>query len=355
VTAASDACPICHQPRSKDKRAKTCGKKSCGYEYRSRNAGPPIVRQPATNRATRPLIAPPGVSCCDAGTCLTQCRDCRAVKGYCSQCADATHQPPPKPTPQPKEKKQAAEHRTHLIIPDCQIHSDAPIEHLEWVGKYVADKRPDVIVCIGDFADMRALSSYDRGKKKSEGHRYVDDIDAARRGMELLTSQWRSIPDYRPRMVLTLGNHEDRIDRATNDFAALDQAIGLHDLAYEHYGWEVYPFLVPVAIDGVEYCHYFTSGVMGRPVTSAAALLRERAGSAVMGHVQHTDVAFHKKTQKIAIFAGTCYLHDEEYLTPQGNVQRRQIVLLHEVEDGRCDPMFVSLDFLRRKYSLTGA
>lgn len=241
--------------------------------------------------------------------------------------------------------------RSHLIIPDCQVSDGVPTEHLEWVGRYIADKRPDVIVCIGDFADMPSLSSYDKGKKRMEGQRYVRDIEAARAGMDRLTAPFRDIPDYKPQMVLTLGNHEDRITRAVEDAAVLENAIGLHDLGYEAFGWEVYPFLEVVKIDGIEYSHYFTSGVMGRPVTSAAALLRERAGSAIMGHVQHTDVAFHKKTQRIAIFCGTCYLHDEEYLTPQGNVQRRQILMLHEVEDGRFDPMFVSLDYLRRRHA----
>jgi hypothetical protein len=70
-----------------------------------------------------------------------------------------------------------------------------------------------------------------------------------------------------------------------------------------------------------------------------------------MGHVQHTDMAFHKKTQNIAMFAGICYLHDETYLGPQGNQTRRQIVMLHEVEEGKFDPMFVSLRFLQKRYS----
>jgi hypothetical protein len=71
-----------------------------------------------------------------------------------------------------------------------------------------------------------------------------------------------------------------------------------------------------------------------------------------MGHVQHTDMAMHKKTQKIALFCGTAYTHDEDYLGPQGNSQRRQIIVKHEVDgEGHYDPMFVSLGFLRKAYS----
>lgn len=256
----------------------------------------------------------------------------------------------PEPGPPPRGRG-----RKHLVIPDCQVKDGVDTRHLRWIGKYIVKKRPDVVVCIGDFADMPSLCSYDRGKKTFEGRRYRKDVEASIRGMAELMGPLMEfnqvqaasgLPEYHPRLVMTLGNHEDRIRRATEDDARLDGTIGLSDLRYEEFGWEVHPFLEVVKIDGVEYSHYFTTGVMGRPVTSAAALLRERSGSAVMGHVQHTDIAVHRKTQEIAIFAGTCYLHDEDYLTPQGNNCRRQIVVLHEVEDGHFDPMFVSLNFL---------
>lgn len=251
----------------------------------------------------------------------------------------------------PRAIKGSLRSRTHMVIPDCQVHDGVPTEHLEWVGRYIADKRPNVIVCIGDFADMPSLCSYDRGKKRSEGQRYVNDIEAARAGMERLVAPFRDIPGYKPRMVLTLGNHEDRISRAVEDYAVLEYAIGVHDLGYEAFGWEVHQFLEVVKIDGIEYAHFFVSGSKGKPVTSAAALLKRRQCSAVMGHSQHTDLTFHPQTQQIAIFCGTCYLHDEDYLGFQGNVQRRQILMLHEVNNGRFDPMFVSLEFLRRKYA----
>ena len=51
------------------------------------------------------------------------------------------------------------------VIPDCQIKEGVPTEHLEWAGQYIADKKPDVIVNIGDFWDMPSLSSYDKGRK----------------------------------------------------------------------------------------------------------------------------------------------------------------------------------------------
>jgi hypothetical protein len=62
------------------------------------------------------------------------------------------------------------------------------------------------------------------------------------------------------------------------------------------------------------------------------------------------DVAYHPQTQQIGLMCGTCYLHDEDYLGPQGNNAPRQIILKHEVENGRYDLMAVSLRFLQKRY-----
>jgi hypothetical protein len=247
--------------------------------------------------------------------------------------------------------------RVHMVIPDIQAKPDVSHEHLRWIANYALDKRPDVIIQIGDWADMPSLSLYDKGKRCYEGRRYVKDIDAANFSLNLfeetIENHNRAHPEdqYTPRKVVTLGNHEYRIDRATQLDSALHGKLKIEDLDLERRGWEVYPFLEIVTIDGVEYSHYFTSGNMGRPVTTAAALLRERQSSATMGHTQYADMAIHKKTMKRALFAGVCYLHDEDYLGPQGNNVRRQVIMKHEVQDGLYDLMEVSLNFLRKRYS----
>jgi hypothetical protein len=246
--------------------------------------------------------------------------------------------------------------KMHLVIPDCQVQPGVRTDHLEWIGNYIVEKKPDVIICIGDFADMPSLSSYDVGKLAAEGRRYNKDVESARSAMERLMRPLddfnRTAKDkYVPRKVFTTGNHEDRADRYAELHPEMDGKVGANDLQFTDWGWEVHPFLKVVEIDGIEYCHYFTSGVMGRPVSSAAAMLRERQRSCTQGHVQFTDMAIHKKTQNIGLFCGVCYLHDEKYLGPQGNATRRQIVVKHEVENGRYDPMLVSLRFLEKAYS----
>lgn len=237
--------------------------------------------------------------------------------------------------------------RMHLIIPDVQMKHGVRNEHMTWIGRFIADKRPDVVIQIGDFADMESLNTYHKPRER-EGKRYNKDIAAVKVAMDLLTAPFRDL--YKPRKVLCMGNHEARIVRFVDEHPEFEDKVSLDDLPYRDFGWEIRDFLEVVTIDQVEYSHYFTSGTMGRPCASAAVQLRERQSSCVAGHVQHTDIAVHKKTGRMAIFCGTCYLHNEPYLSRQDNSQRRQVLVLHEVEGGKFDPMLVSLRFLEKAY-----
>lgn len=240
--------------------------------------------------------------------------------------------------------------RMHLIIPDVQAKPTERIDFLEWIGKYIADKRPDVIICIGDFGDVASLSRYDWGKLQGEGRRLIKDLDITKKAMRLLCEPFASIPGYKPEMHMFEGNHEQRMDTIVEDNPYLEGLIGTHLLNWEEFGWKVHKFLHIGIIDGVQYSHYFTSGSRGSPVSSARALVMQQGRSSIMGHEQKTDVAFNPKNHQWGIFSGLCNLHDEKYLGPQGNFVRRQILVLHEVEDGRFDPMFVSLRFLEKCY-----
>ncbi len=250
----------------------------------------------------------------------------------------------------------------HLILPDLQIKPGCDVSYLSHIGKYIAEKEPDVIVQIGDAADMPSLCSYDVGKKSFEGRRYRDDIRAVEDAFHQLmlpirTHQLELKKNkkklYIPRMVITLGNHENRINRVVEGDPKLEGTISVDDLGFTAFGWEVFPFLDVVVIDGVAYSHYFTSGVMGRPVTSAKMLVQKKHQSCVQGHIQNWEL--HREvradgTPVIGLFAGSCYLHNEDYLGPQGNNYDRGLWMLHEVANGSFQPMYVSLAYLRKKY-----
>jgi hypothetical protein len=182
-----------------------------------------------------------------------------------------------------------------LIIPDAHSHPEFDNDRFEYIGHHIVKTKPDKVICIGDFADLPSLSSYDKGTKGFEGRRYVKDLECVHDAQERL---FRPIKDfnrqkkrnkekqYKPEYVMCLGNHCDRISRAVNCQPELDGAIGLHDLEYEKY-WEVIPFREAYHTEGIAFSHYFASGVAARPISGehiAASLCNKLHQSAVQGH-----------------------------------------------------------------------
>lgn len=250
----------------------------------------------------------------------------------------------------------------HLVIPDTQVKKGVRIDHLERIGKFAAEKKPDVIVQIGDHFDMPSLSSYDRGKASFEGRRYSHDITAGNKALALLTAPIRAeitrtrrhAEPWNPRLVLLRGNHEQRILRAIENDPILEGTIGYHDFNDIELGWEPHDFLEVVWIDGIAYSHYFAAPLSGRPYggQSIDTRLKTIGHSFTMGH-QQVLMMGRRETLNGAhhgLVAGNCYQHDEGYRGPQGNKEWRGIIMKHEVKDGAYDIMTVSLDFLARKY-----
>jgi hypothetical protein len=251
----------------------------------------------------------------------------------------------------------------HIVIPDSQVKPGVPIDHLDWIGRYILEKRPDVIVHLGDLWDMPSLSSYDRGKLSFEGRRYRADVDAGNKAFRLLNHaidqfnygrRRRGQSEYLPRRVFLRGNHEQRIERAIQEHGFLDGMIGYDDL--DTRDWEVADFLVPITIDGVTYAHYFANPLTGRPYGGMAATRLKTVGTSfTQGHQQVLDYAlrFVAGRSQHALIAGSCTLHPEDYLGPQGNATWNGIIVKNQVEDGSYDPSFVSLDYLCRRYEDT--
>lgn len=250
-----------------------------------------------------------------------------------------------------------------LYIPDNQIRPGDDLEFLRCIGRLIVAKKPDVVISAGDFADMPSCGAWDRGKLAFEGRRYKADIQIVHEAQEALLGPLREYnlmqrknkkAIYRPRLVLTLGNHEDRITRAVSESAMLDGTISVSDLRYEYYGWEVAPFLEVVVINGVAFSHYFSTGAMGRPAASAQAQLTKKMMSTVAGHQQGLSMATAYRAdgkRMTAIIAGSCYEHAESYLNPQGNIHWHGVIMLHNVQDGQFDPTCIPLSWIKQKYA----
>ncbi len=250
-----------------------------------------------------------------------------------------------------------------LIIPDTQVKPGVATNHLLWLGKYVCDIRPDIIVHLGDHYDLPSLSSYDKGTAMVEGKRVSKDITAGRVALELFERPIQALQQaqkryrkqvYQPRKVFLLGNHEQRLQRYLNNNPELIGLVDYSNFGLRELGWEMYDFLEIVNINGILFSHYFANPMSGRPYSGRAASLIQRVGkSFVMGHRQELDFTCRELcdgTKQIGIVAGAFYQHDEGYKGYQGNKHWRGVVVGHEVNNGWFDPMFVCFDYLRNKY-----
>lgn len=243
---------------------------------------------------------------------------------------------------------------TICVIADTQCKPTESLEYILWIGQYISEKKPDIIVMIGDWWDFPSLSSYDKGKASSEGRRFVDDLQAGNKGLELLEMEINKDSTYKPRKVFCKGNHEHRVDRYVEDNPELKGTLGTEFLPLKEYGWEVYDFLKPVEIEGVFFVHYLANSMSGKPYGGTASSILKTVGrSFVVGHKQCLDITIRPTIdgkQQIGIINGAAYPFDEKYKGHQGNSHFRGITMLHEVQDGFGLPSFISINHLKERY-----
>lgn len=243
---------------------------------------------------------------------------------------------------------------TIFVIGDTQCKQGVSLEYMCWIGYYIAKKRPDIIVHIGDNWDLAALSSYDKGQLSAEGKRLHKDIAAGTAGMNFIDAELAKISGYNPRKIITFGNHEHRADRFVQENPELEGLIGTDVLAASIPTWEVHPFLKPVEVHGIYFQHFVANPMTGKPYGGTVQnILKNTGNSFVMGHKQALDIAI-KPTldgrHQVGVIVGACYKHDEAYKGWQGNNHFRGCVMLTEVKDGYALPSPVSLDYMEQVY-----
>lgn len=255
---------------------------------------------------------------------------------------------------------------THLVVPDSHAKPGVSNERFTWLGKLALDRRPDTIIDMGDWADMPSLSSYDKGRKSFEGRRYKKDIQASKNAYYMFEEPIAMYnagrardhkSQYKPKKIKLIGNHEERILRVAEAHPELEDVVKLEDVGYADYGWKKYDFLHPANIDGVHYNHYYTSGILGRPIggdNPAAVTLRKQFVSCTSAHTHIRDFAERTRAdgQRILGLVAGCYFsHHEDYAGPANDMWWRGVILCHSVKDGYYDPEFISMSEVERRYA----
>lgn len=257
-----------------------------------------------------------------------------------------------------------------LVIPDAHANPDYDNSRFDWLGEFIVDVMPDIILCLGDFADMPSLSSYDKGTRGFEGRRYSRDLASCKDALERLFRPITLYNDqrsrnkkqqYRPRTIMLGGNHEEgRINKVTQMHPELHETISVSDLDYGRFFHEYVPYKSISVIEGFAVSHYFVSGLMGRPIGGERAahnLLTKQGMSCIAGHSHLLDMAVRTKAdgQKIMGLVAGCFVHQEMVEGWNANTAGMRwngITLLEDVKDGWAEEVsFISQKTLERQYS----
>lgn len=251
--------------------------------------------------------------------------------------------------------------KVHIVIPDAHAHPDFHNKRFGWLGQLVRDVQPDVVVDIGDWADMPSLCDYEKGKSGFQGRRYKADIEASHDAEDKFFAPLREAKRKLPKFFRHHGNHEARISRAISlDAVKLEGTISLDDLVVNK-AWELVPYAGATpginTVDGVNYAHFFTSGVMGRPISGerpAHQLLQKQYESCVQGHAHVTDYCIRTNARGKHIHGlvvGVFQDYFADYAGAANDLWWRGVIILRNVEAGGFDPQWVSMDALRKEYA----
>ncbi len=250
--------------------------------------------------------------------------------------------------------------RVHLLVPDQHAHPCFNNDRADLLGKLIKDLRPDVLINIGDAADMPSLCSYDKGTRGFVGRNYTKDIEAHGDFQERMWAPIKKSKKKLPVSYVFEGNHEHRIERALDLSPELDGAMGFRDLEFDRYYnhvvryWGGSPGIR--VIDGVHYAHYHVSGVMLRAIAGehgAYTLLTKKFVSCTQAHTHTVDYAVRTTAEgrKIhGLIGGVFQDYHSEWAGVANDLWWPGVIIKRNVEGGTYDPQFIGMEALKKEY-----
>ncbi len=239
----------------------------------------------------------------------------------------------------------------------------------DWLGRAITDIQPDVVWCAGDLFSFDSLERFSKPGSRAwfDGSDFHRDCDAGIDAMLRIKSQVddfnrgrkkasRSEPE---RWVLTLGNHEARIDTLlyqTPIGYRLTGLISMDNLRAEELGWEVHPYLQAVEVHGIHLAHAQIAGVMGKPIAGvhhAHSLLAKTFRSTAVGHSHLADHAIRTSgDRKMHGLVVGCYTEEQmSYAGEANKLWWRGLVVLRDCDGtGDMNVEWISMPAVKARY-----
>jgi len=155
--------------------------------------------------------------------------------------------------------------RRMVAIGDLHIKPEMEVEHFRWIGRYVAETRPDNVVQIGDFFDFESCEMHSAAGSASQMQRpsFLDEIGAGEDALEAYHSEV-GLGDFPHDIVF--GNHENRVERLEELAPNIAGTLTLQrDQLFARYRWRTTQYRHWLFFEGVGFTHVPMS-IMQKPI-----------------------------------------------------------------------------------------
>ena len=249
-----------------------------------------------------------------------------------------------------------------LYVTDSHSEPGVDNNRADWLAQLIIDTNPDIVIHGGDSADMKSLSSYDKGKRAFAGRSYRDDILAHLDFQERMWEPVRARKKKLPYRIFLEGNHEHRIEKALDLSPELQGTIGFNDYDLDRHYNEVvrYEGGTPgiISVHGISFAHFFITGVSGKSISGespARMLYSKTSESSIQGHNHTLDYHSRKSLTgetRHCLIGGCYHTHRPEWAGNITNLWRPGVSILHNVNNGDFDWQWISLGSLEREYGV---
>lgn len=254
--------------------------------------------------------------------------------------------------------------KTAIVFTCAHSSPEVSNERFDWLGQLIYDVRPDYVVDLGDFDDMKSLNTYDtRYPQAIVAQSYQRDIEHGQEARDRIWRRFKEMRRKRPFRIGFEGNHENRIKKAIAHDPRLEgekYGVSFKHLQTDYWYDEYHEYVnsAPSIADyaGVSFAHYFSSGNYGTPVSGlhhAYTLLQNRNSSSTCGHSHKRGMYFKDGAHPnpiIGLVAGCFKGADESWAGQSNRDWWKGVIIKRQLDNGVYDPEFISLKRLKEVY-----
>lgn len=154
----------------------------------------------------------------------------------------------------------------HVVgIGDLHMRVGMDIDHMRWMGRYVAEHKPDNVVQIGDAFDMESCEFHSPPGSASHAQRpaFIEEIEMGEEAFDAYHSEIGvgEIPHD-----VVYGNHDYRVWRMEELAPNLAGTLTLRlEQFFARYRWKTTPYRHWLFMEGVGFSHV-PHNIMGKPI-----------------------------------------------------------------------------------------